>query len=67
MRLSCIRETRAAEFLERTKDDPSRCLRATVKLAREAIASQQSAPARESEQLQVVVQHIDSMFDSARH
>jgi hypothetical protein len=66
MRLSCIRETRAAEFLERIKDDQSRCLRATVMTAREAIASQQSAPVRESEPQQVVVQCIESVLDPAR-
>ena len=35
-----------AEFLERTKDDPSRSFRATAMLARNAIASRQSAPAK---------------------
>src|SRR5262249_19515495 len=54
------------EFLERTKEDPSRSLRATAMLARNAIASRQSAPASEPAPQQFIVPLIDAVLDSAR-
>jgi hypothetical protein len=55
-----------AEFLARTKEDPSRSLRATAMLARNAIASRQSAPACEPAPQQFIAPLIDAVLDSAR-
>lgn len=55
-----------AEFLERTKDDPSASLRATVMLARNAIEAQRSSRESATEPEQVISRCLHSLLSSSR-